>query len=49
MPIEHKQMSFVSKSVKFKLYTVPTGLLFSTPTQHRFLFVRMVLYDVKKS
>jgi predicted component of viral defense system (DUF524 family) len=27
---------------KFKLYTVPNGLLFSTPTQTRFLFERMI-------
>jgi hypothetical protein len=31
VPIKHKQMSFVSNGGKFKLYTVPNGLLFSTP------------------
>jgi hypothetical protein len=36
-------MSFVSNGGKFKLYTVPNGLLFSTPTQPRFSFERMII------
>jgi hypothetical protein len=42
IPIKHKQMSFVSNGGKFKLYTVPNGLPFSTPTQPRFSFERMI-------
>jgi hypothetical protein len=42
MSMKHKQMSFVSNVGKFKLYSVPNGLLFSTPTQLRFLFERMI-------
>jgi hypothetical protein len=37
-----KQMSFVSNGGKFKLYTVPNGLIFSTPTQLKFSFERMI-------
>jgi hypothetical protein len=39
--IKHKQMSFVSKRGKFKLYTVLNGLVFPTPAQltiHSFQF-----------
>jgi hypothetical protein len=39
---EHKQMVFVSNGGKFKHYTVPNGLLFSTLTQPRFSFERMI-------
>jgi hypothetical protein len=39
--MKHKQMSFVSNGGKLKLYTVPDGLLFSTPTQLRFSFERL--------
>jgi hypothetical protein len=42
MSMKDKQMSFVSNVGKFKLYSVPNGLLFSTPTQLRFLFERMI-------
>jgi hypothetical protein len=42
VPIKHKQMSFVSNGGKFKLYTVPNGLLFPKPTQPRFSFERML-------
>jgi hypothetical protein len=35
-------MSFVSNGGKFKLYTVPDGLFFSTPTQPRFPFELMI-------
>jgi hypothetical protein len=41
--VKYKQMSFVSNCGKFKLYTVPNGLLFSTPPQPRFSFERMIL------
>jgi hypothetical protein len=41
--IKHKQISFVSNGGKFNLYAVPNGLLFSTPTQPRFSFERMIL------
>jgi hypothetical protein len=41
-------MSFVSNGRKFKLYTVPNGLLFSTPTQPTFLFERMILLQAVK-
>jgi hypothetical protein len=44
LSIKHKQMSFVSNGGKFKLYTV---LLFSTPTQPRFSFERLILIIVK--
>jgi hypothetical protein len=44
--IKHKQMSFVSNGGKFKLYIVPNGLLFSTPTQPRFSFERMIVVEV---
>jgi hypothetical protein len=40
--IKRKQMSFVSSGGKFKLYTVPNGLLFSTPTQSWFSFERVI-------
>jgi hypothetical protein len=36
VPIKHKQMPFVSNGGKFKLYTVPNGLVFSTPTRSGF-------------
>jgi hypothetical protein len=36
-------MSFLSNGGKFKLYTIANGLLFSTPTQLRFSFERMIL------
>jgi hypothetical protein len=39
---EHKQMVFVSNGGKFKHYTVPNGILFSTLTQPRFSFERMI-------
>jgi hypothetical protein len=42
VPIKHKKMSFMSNGGKFKLYTVPNGLLFSMPTQPRFSFERMI-------
>jgi hypothetical protein len=42
VPIKHKQMSFVSNGGKFKLYSVLNGLLFSTPTQPRISFERMI-------
>jgi hypothetical protein len=35
VPIKHKQMSFVSKGGKFKIYTVLNRLIFPTPTQPR--------------
>jgi hypothetical protein len=41
-------MSFVSNGGKFKLYTVPNGLLFSTPTQPRFSFERMIILPYVK-
>jgi hypothetical protein len=47
VPIKHKQKSFMSKGGKFKLYPVPNGLLFSTPTQRRFLFERMIHIEIK--
>jgi hypothetical protein len=34
--IKHKQILFMSSGGKFKLYTVPNGLLFSTPTSSGF-------------
>jgi hypothetical protein len=45
MSIKHKEMSFESNGGKSKLYTVPNGLLFSTPTQTRFSFECMILPD----
>jgi signal recognition particle receptor subunit beta len=42
VPIKHKQVSFVSNGGKFKFYTVSNGVLFSTPTQPRFSFERMI-------
>jgi hypothetical protein len=39
-------MLFVSNGGKFKLYTVPNGLLFSTPPEPRFSFERMILIIV---
>jgi hypothetical protein len=42
VPIKHKQMSFVSNSGKFKLYTVLNGLIFPTPTQPRSSFERAI-------
>jgi hypothetical protein len=41
-PIKHEQMSFVSNGGEFKLGIVPNGLLFSTPTQPRISFERMI-------
>jgi hypothetical protein len=38
-------MSFVSNGGKFKLKTVPNGLLFSTPTQPRISFKRMIYFS----
>jgi hypothetical protein len=40
--IKHKQMSLVSNSGKFKLYTVLNGLIFPTPTQPRISFERAI-------
>jgi hypothetical protein len=37
--IKHKQMSFVSNGGKFKLYTVPNGLHFSTPANSAQVFI----------
>jgi hypothetical protein len=37
-------MSFVSNGGKLKLYTLLNGFLFSTPTQPRFSFERMIHY-----
>jgi hypothetical protein len=42
VPIIHKQMSFLSNSGKFKLYTVLNGLIFPTPTQPRISFERSI-------
>jgi hypothetical protein len=42
VPIKHKQLSFMSNGGIFKLYTVPNGLLFSSLTQPRFSFERML-------
>jgi hypothetical protein len=42
VPIKHKQMSLVSNGGKFKLYTLPNGLFFSTPTLPRISFERMI-------
>jgi hypothetical protein len=39
-------MSFVSNGGKFKLYAVPNGLLFSTPTQPRFSHLKNTKSDV---
>jgi hypothetical protein len=36
-------MSFVSNGGKFKFHTVPNGLLFSTPTQPRISFERLIV------
>jgi hypothetical protein len=46
VPIKHKQVSFVSNGGKFKLYTIPNGLLFSTPTQPMISFERMIFSDI---
>jgi hypothetical protein len=35
----------VSNGGKFKLYTVPNGLLFSTPTQPKFSFEPMIVWQ----
>jgi hypothetical protein len=43
VPIKHKQMSFVSNSGKFKIYTVLNGLIFPTPTQPRISFERAIV------
>jgi hypothetical protein len=48
VPSKHKQMSFVSNGGKFKLYTVSNGLLFSTPTQSRFSFERMIEFTAEE-
>jgi hypothetical protein len=44
VPIKHKQMSFVSKGGKFKLYTVLNGLSFPRPTQPRISFERPIVW-----
>jgi hypothetical protein len=43
VPIKHKQMA---NGGKFILDNVPNGLLFSTPTQPRFSFERMIYFAV---
>jgi hypothetical protein len=42
LSVNNKQMMFVSNSGKFKHYTVPNDLLFSTPAQPRFSFEGMI-------
>jgi hypothetical protein len=37
VPIKDKQMSFVSNGGKFKLYTVPNGLLFNAYSAQVFI------------
>jgi hypothetical protein len=44
-----KQMSFVSNGGKFKLDTAPNGSVFSTATQHRFSFERMIFINTGQS
>jgi hypothetical protein len=48
VPSRYKEMSFVSNGGKFKLYTVPNGLLFSTPTQPKFSFERMIEFTIEE-
>jgi hypothetical protein len=43
LSMKHKQMLFVSNGGKFKLYTVPNGLVFSMATQPRFSFSMLPL------
>jgi hypothetical protein len=49
VPIKHKQLSFMSNGGIFKLYTVPNGLLFSSLTQPRFSFERMLPTECPKN
>jgi hypothetical protein len=42
VPIKHKQMSFVSKGGKLKIYTVLNRLICPTPTQPRISFERAI-------